>query len=166
MSFPIDYWFYGESKGVKHTLVGNAVPPKLSYAVAIAIAEAENEPIPKEYIPIQHKQNNEQLPFVNLNGAKFEIRKEQPKKKTAKFKYHIPYLIIDAYRVEITNYRSDFENGEYLWEAEIHYRQGKDKDKVFTPNITMWAIPHKYKDSIRDFIYQTKKSILKIVNNL
>ena len=45
MSFPIDYWFYGESKGVKHTLVGNAVPPKLSYAVAVAIATAANEPM-------------------------------------------------------------------------------------------------------------------------
>lgn len=26
MSFPIDYRFYGSTKGIKHTLVGNAVP--------------------------------------------------------------------------------------------------------------------------------------------
>lgn len=159
MSFPIDYWFYGKSKGVKHTLVGNAVPPKLSYAVAVAIAKAENEDIPANYIPIQHDLYNEQLPFLNLNGAQFEIRKEQPKRETAKFKYHIPYLIIDAYRVELTNYRSDFENGRYLWEVEIHYSQGKEKAKVFTPNITMWSIPSQYKEYVRGYIDQIKKSI-------
>ena len=158
MSFPIDYWFYGESKGIKHTLVGNAVPPKLSYAVAVAIANAENETIPEEYIPIHHP-NDEQLHFYNLNGVKFEIRKEQPKRETAKFKYHIPYLIIDAYRVELTNYRSNFKNGTYLWEAEIHHSQGKDKAQFFTPNITMWAIPSQYKECVRNHISQIKKSI-------
>lgn len=133
MSFPIDYWFYGESKGVKHTLVGNAVPPKLSYALARAIAVAENVPIPDRYIPIKHPAD---LEFINLNGVQFEIKKEQPKKEYAKFKYHIPYLIIDAYRVELTNYHSDFDKKEYLWKAEIHYGQGKEKAKVHTPRIT------------------------------
>lgn len=159
MSFPIDYWFYGDSKGVKHTLVGNAVPPKLSYAVAVAIAKAENLEIPSEYIPIKHEHDFEQLPFLNLNGTKYEIRKEQSKRKTAKFKYHIPYLIINAYRVELTNYRSDFENEEFLWNAEIHYSQGKNKAKVYTPNLTMWAIPSQYKDAVYEFIAQTKKVI-------
>lgn len=154
MSFPMDYWFYGDSKGVKHTLVGNAVPPKLSYAVAIAIASAENEPIPENYIPIHHP-SNEELPFLNLNGNTYEIKEEQPKRKTAKFKYHIPYLIINAYRVELTNYKSDFENYNFLWETEIHYSQGKDKARVFTPDITMQMIPSEYKESIQNFINQT-----------
>ena len=158
MSFPIDYWFYGKSKGIKHTLVGNAVPPKLSYAVAVAIANAENEPIPTEYIPIQHP-SEEQLQFINLNGSTFEIQKEKPKREKAKFKYHIPYLIIDTYRVELTNYRSDFENKKYLWEVEIHRSQGKDKARVYTPNITMHEIPSQYKDSIHDFVEQIKKSV-------
>lgn len=158
MSFPIDYWFYGKSKGIKHTLVGNAVPPKLSYAIAVAIANAENEPIPADYIPINHP-SEEQLPFFNLNGSKFEIRKEQAKREKAKFKYHIPYLIIDTYRVELTNYRSDFENRKYLWEVEIHRSQGKNKAKVYTPNISMQEIPAQYNDIIHDFIEQTKKSV-------
>ena len=70
MSFPIDYWFYGESKGIKHTLVGNAVPPKLSYAIAVAIANAEGQAIPSCYLPIHHDENDPDLPFLNLNGAK------------------------------------------------------------------------------------------------
>ncbi len=141
MSFPIDYWFYGESKGVKHTLVGNAVPPKLSYAIAVAIANAENERIPEHYIPICHDLDNAQLHFLNLNGSKFEIKKEQPKRATAKFKYHIPYLIYSAYRVELTNYHSNFESGKFKWNSEIHYSQGKDKAKVLTPYISKKNIP-------------------------
>lgn len=159
MSFPIDYWFYGGSIGVKHTLVGNAVPPKLSYAVAVAIAKAENEIVPEGYLPIQHSQNDEQFAFFNLNGTQFETRKERPKRKTAKFKYHIPYLVIDAYRVELTNYQSDFENGKYLWEAEIHYSQGKARAKIFKPDITMRVIPPQYKENIDDYINQVKKKI-------
>ena len=156
MSFPIDYWFYGASKGVKHTLVGNAVPPKLSYAVAVAIANAEGEPIPPNYIPIQHP-DNEQLPFIDLNGKEFELSKEKPKRKTAKFKYHIPYLIINAYRVELTNYQSLFENNNCIWDVEVRYSQGKDKAQVYTPNITLKSIPTIYREKINDYIEKTKK---------
>ncbi len=158
MSFPIDYWFYGASKGVKHTLVGNAVPPKLSYAVAIAIAKKENQPIPRRYIPIQHRLD-EQNPFMNLNGEVFTIKKERPKRTTSKFKYHIPYLIIHAFRVELTNYRSDFEKGQYLWDAEIHHRQGKDNARVYTPAITMRAIPVQYREKMRAYLNRIRPSI-------
>ncbi|MDI9521287.1 MAG: DNA cytosine methyltransferase [Bacillota bacterium] len=84
MSFPIDYRFYGKSKGIKHTLVGNAVPPKMSYAIAKAIAEAEQKPLPDHYVGIKH---DESIEFFNLNGVKFDIRKEKPRRAIAKFKY-------------------------------------------------------------------------------
>lgn len=156
MSFPMDYWFYGESKGVKHTLVGNAVPPKLSYALACAIANAENEPIPDHYIPINHPEN---LEFVNLNGVHYEIKVEQPKRRIAKFKYHIPYLIVNAYRVELTNYHSDFQNGQYNWTPEIHYSQGRVKARCYTPKISLRAIPHQYKAPVKRFILETEKRL-------
>lgn len=159
MSFPIDYQFYGESKGVKHTLVGNAVPPKLSYAIAVAIAQAGKETLPARYIPIRHNQNYDRDHFRDLNGAQFEIKRERPKRESSKFKYHIPYLIIDAYRVELTNYQSDFEKKDYLWAAEIHYSQGKKRAKKYAPNITMWAIPRKYKEAVREYIRNTKMKV-------
>ena len=47
MSFPIDYWFYGKTKSIKHTLVGNAVPPLMAQAIAnrvrAMLEEVENE---------------------------------------------------------------------------------------------------------------------------
>ena len=49
MSYPLDYRFYGKSKSIKYKLVGNSVPPKMSFAIAKAIAEKNILEIPKEY---------------------------------------------------------------------------------------------------------------------
>lgn len=156
MSFPIDYRFYGKSKGIKHTLVGNAVPPKMSYAIAKAIAEEEHIPIPKKYIPIHH---DDAMDFLNLNGKNFPTKKEKAKRPVAKFKYHIPYLIYDAYRVELTNYHSDFANEKFRWDVEIHYSQGKSKAKIFTPDICPDDIPKKYYRKINNYIKRMKHSM-------
>lgn len=156
MSFPIDYWFYGESKGIKHTLVGNAVPPKLSYAIAKAIAEKEGIATPQRYQKIKHDKG---VSFIDLNYVRYPKKIEKPRRTNAKFKYHIPYLIIDSYRVELTNYHSDFNNLDFYWKAEIHYSQGKDKAKVYNPNITIRIVPVKYKDIVREYIRNTKKKI-------
>ncbi|HPY98722.1 MAG TPA: DNA cytosine methyltransferase [Clostridia bacterium] len=156
MSFPIDYWFYGESKGIKHTLVGNAVPPKMSYAIAKAIAEAESKPLPESYLPIKH---DETISFVNLNGAIFDIKKEKPRRPVAKFKYHIPYLIINAYRVELTNYNSDFEKKKFRWDAEIHYSQGKDRARIYSPLLKIHDLPKAYHADIEEFLSNIYKKI-------
>lgn len=152
MSFPIDYWFYGESKGVKHTLVGNAVPPKLSYAVAVAIATAANEPIPAEYIPIQHTPDDEQLHFVNLNGAAFEIREEQPKRETSKFKYHIFKIhdkLASLLRIRFNYDKKVIVNG-FLERAKIE-RDLKSLDQKAT-NAIMSQVFYKYASSTNPVI--------------
>lgn len=151
MSFPIDYRFYGASRGIKHTLVGNAVPPKMSYAIAKAMAQAENIPVPDHYLPIHHDTN---IPFLNLNGMECAMNSERPRREVAKFKYHIPYLIINSYRVELTNYHSDFEKKSFQWTAEIHYSQGKKKADFFTPEVTNQIIGEQYRTAINEFLAQ------------
>lgn len=151
MSFPIDYRFYGASCGIKHTLVGNAVPPKMSYAIAKAMAQAENVPVPDHYIPIHY---DEDIPFLNLNGMEYTINSERPRREAAKFKYHIPYLIINSYRVELTNYHSDFKGKSFRWTVEIHYSQGKKKANVFTPEVTRKAINEHYLAAINEYLAQ------------
>lgn len=161
MSFPIDYWFLGSSIGIKHTLVGNAVPPKLSYAIAVAIAKEENLRIPNTYPKIMHE-NMEG--FKNLNGTHFEIKKEKPRRIVSKFKYHVPYLIVNAYRVELTNYNSDFAHKSFDWTAEIHHSQGKNKAAKYTPIKIDLLIPGPFKmeadrflNSLMDYSYETYK---------
>ena len=153
MSFPIDYRFYGKSKATKHTLVGNAVPPKLSYAVAKAILLDAGEPVFPNYIPIRHDPD---IQFINLNGATFPLKEEQTRKDTAKFKYHIPYLIVSAYRVELTNYHSDFEKKAFKWDVEIHHSQGKDNAKYFTPVLSEDIISPMYIEQIKQYISKKK----------
>ena len=123
MSFPIDYRFYGESDSVKYKLVGNAVPPLFSYSLAKAIALEDGCYIPKESVLKEFSNNDE---FVNLNGRIFPLKVEQTKKENAKYKYHVPYLIINAFRTELLN---SFENGSVIWTAEIHKSQGKNAKK-------------------------------------
>jgi len=133
MSFPIDYRFYGNSLGAKYRMVGNAVPPKISFAFANAILKAEKIKIePFKYSPIKHAHR---IAFLNLNLDEIPIKEEKRKNVKAKFKYHIPYYKFDTYRVELTNHRSDLANLEFIWTAEIHYSQGKDRAKVYVPNM-------------------------------
>ena len=125
MSYPLDYRFYGKSKSIKYKLVGNSVPPKMSFAIAkaIAIAITNNLELPNKYQPIEFDDTKED--FKNLNGDIFHINIEKEKRPTAKFKYHIPYLIVNTFRVELTNKYSNFDNLNFKWNAEIHKSQGK-----------------------------------------
>lgn len=157
MSFPIDYRFYGKSKATKHTLVGNAVPPKLSYAVAKAILIDAGEPVPVCYPRIQHDAN---IDFKNLNGCTFTPKKEKKRKETAKFKYHIPYLILSAYRVELTNYHSNFDTKQFHWDAEIHYSQGKEKATFFTPGLEDCIIAPDFSEEITRYIKTKRQTIV------
>ena len=155
MSFPIDYWFFGESRGIKHTLVGNAVPPKMSFALALAMASEAGIEIPDHYIPIKH---DPKIKFVDLNDTVYTINEEKPRRSVAKFKYHIPYLIYNAYRVELTNYHSDFDNAEFIWDAEIHYSQGKDKAKKFLIPVGKMALEDNQRKQAEEFIINWREN--------
>jgi len=153
MSFPIDYRFYGRTRGTKYTLVGNAVPPKFSNALAKAIASEESMEIPSKYIPIEY---DPEIEFVNLNGKPIERKKERKKRNVTKFKYHIPYLIISSYRVELTNRNSDMKRQNFKWDAEIHYSQGRENAKCHKPcvltnmNDTLKKKIYSFLDSLKD----------------
>lgn len=158
MSYPLDYRFYGKSKSIKYKLVGNSVPPKMSFAIAKAIAIANNLNIPKNYTPIKFK-DSELETFVNFQGFKFPINKEKEKKTTAKFKYHIPYLIINAFRVELTNKYSKFDDLNFKWSVEIHKSQGQNA-KIYIPKINLKTIEEEHKTIVKDFIIHLKKKII------
>lgn len=155
MSFPIDYRFYGKSKSMKYKLVGNAVPPKLSYAFAKGIAIKENISVNNNYSPIEHPEN---IDFENLNLNIFHKNIEKPKKPTAKFKYHIPYLILNTYRVELTNYHSNFETRQFKWDVEIHKNQGPRAQK-FVPIIRINIFTDDEITKMKEFVDSMKSKI-------
>jgi DNA (cytosine-5)-methyltransferase 1 len=154
MSFPIDYRFYGNSLGVKYKLVGNAVPPKMSFAFASAILNAERRTVASKYVPITHQHK---IDFKNLNLDEIQIKEERRKRITTRFKYHIPHFKFDTYRVELTNHHSNFEKLDFNWSAEIHYNQGKNKAKIYEPNLN--EVPFSKADLVRmnHFVDQLQK---------
>lgn len=154
MSYSINYRFYGKSQGIKYKLVGNSVPPKMAYALADAINKKYGIKTRRIYKPISFNEDG----FYNLNFKKFEVKKEKPKKNSAKFKYHIPYLILNSYRVELTNYHSDFNNLDFKWCVEIHKSQGKNA-KIFTPTIDSSILQNNIKNQTDTFINKIKKQI-------
>jgi DNA (cytosine-5)-methyltransferase 1 len=156
MSFPIDYRFYGKSKNMKYKLVGNAVPPKLSFAFAKAIALKENLKYNTTYTPINHPKK---IDFINLNFNSFHLNIEKPKKDIAKFKYHVPYLIINTYRVELTNVHSNFNKKKFLWNVEIHKSQGK-RARVLKPRVYNQHFSKEEIQNIGNFIQSIRSNIV------
>jgi len=156
MSYPLDYRFYGKSKSIKYKLVGNSVPPKMSFAIAKAIALKNNLEIPNKYQPIEFDDTRED--FKNLNGDIFHLNVEKEKRPIAKFKYHIPYLIINAFRVELTNKYSDFKNLNFKWDIEIHKSQGQNA-KIYIPKIDLKTIGEEHKVIVKEFVKRLKKKI-------
>lgn len=156
MSFPIDYRFYGTSLGIKYKLVGNAVPPKMSYAFAKAIQGEEGYRSKSKYVKINHAHK---VKFVNLNLNEIPIKAEKEKKVSARFKYHIPHFKFETYRVELTNHHSDFTKLSFQWTPEIHYNQGKDKAKVYTPSLHSFQLANRDIQKVNKFLSQTKKKI-------
>ncbi len=130
MSFPLDYRFYGKSIESKYRMVGNSVPPMMSYAIAKRIMETENYEI-QEYRPINF---DSKIDFLNLNFTKVKEKVEKDKSPRAKFKYHLPYYKKKSYRVELSNYSSDFKANEFVWDAKIHKSQGQTA-RVFEPEV-------------------------------
>ncbi|MBC1333431.1 DNA cytosine methyltransferase [Listeria booriae] len=128
MSFPIDYRFYGDSDSIKYKLVGNAVPPKFSYALAKAILIHEGKPVNEIYIKKTFPEKDSD--FCDLNYKVFELKVEKEKKYKTKFKYHVPYLIIRSYRTELLN---EFVHEKVVWKAEIHKSQGNSA-RIYTFN--------------------------------
>jgi len=157
MSYPLDYRFYGKSKTIKYKLVGNSVPPKMSFAIAQAIAKSNQLQIPQKYTPIVFE-DKPLDDFINLNLDIFHINIEKQKRATARFKYHIPYLILKTFRVELTNRWSDFENGNFQWSAEIHKGQGP-KAMYMTPEIDLSRILEEDVLKIEEFIKNMKAQL-------
>lgn len=131
MSYPIDYWFVGKNVANKYKLVGNSVPPKLSYALAVAIMRERNMNYNAHYHRIAHTRCEK---FINLNGNEYPLNIEKTKKYNSVFRYHIPYMKINQFRVELTNKNSDFSKKIIKWNVEIHYSQGIYA-KVYTPKV-------------------------------
>ena len=119
MSFPITYQFEANSEVAKNRLVGNAVCPKLSSALAKTIKDSEKLNL---LISIDKEVKK---PSLDLTGKKRKQKIQGNRRPIAKFRRHIPYLKKVSLRVDLDNLDSDFNNKDFKWRVVLHRGTGK-----------------------------------------
>ena len=123
MSFPITYQFLGQSENSKWRLVGNAVCPLVSTAIAKATLKALNFPILKKSI-VEKNPNLKNV--INLNTFKEKTFDNPPiRKKECRFRRH-PFKVGNM-TVTLSNYCLK-ENGQSdkKWRTTVTYGTGKN----------------------------------------
>lgn len=160
MSFPIDYRFYGENESTKYRMVGNAVTPKFSYELAKEIRldfERNNSndlDVKKTIDKFNYKKTfNSEVLFTDLNGKVLPVKEEKPKRVNARYKYHVPFLIENAFRVELQNVLNE-EKVIKEWEVTIHRSQGKNAEVYKSIDIPEDVIKTLNSVEINEFISQ------------
>ena len=150
MSFPITYQFEVIGESTKYTLVGNAVCPKLSAALAKAILINEGISIPKVHFPIRKIK-------YDLTGSKRKIKQPSNKRFDSKFATHIPYMKIRSFRVDLTNIKSNFKEKKIKWSCIVHQGSGKNATKCNASDCNIEELVKKI-PNINEFKNDVKKA--------
>jgi len=121
MSFPITYQFEANNESSKYRLVGNAVCPIQSRAIAESILKKEKMDIPQSFLSIKGNPK----PTVDLTGMTRKIKNPPKRKLNARYARHIPYMKIRGFRVELHNQDSNFDDNDFQWSVMLHQGSGK-----------------------------------------
>ena len=116
-SFPITYQFHGKSFSSRFKMIGNAIPPLLTYYIIQSMLEtpAEELKAPAE-VAYKHK------PAFIPDPVKMDTAgRKYPAKRS--FKFAIPHLRFGSgVRFDLAN---SFREGEVKWEMEFFYGNSK-----------------------------------------
>lgn len=157
MSFPITYQFDATNESSKYRLVGNAVCPLESRALAKAILKKKGIEPPPSFIPLEVNPR----PKLDLTGIKRDLKKPPKRKLNSRYSRHIPHMKIRGFRVELHNKDSDFNVGKIRWSVMLHQGSGKNAHKCRCKN-----------ENIRDILenangfYDFKEKIEKLSKNI
>jgi DNA (cytosine-5)-methyltransferase 1 len=117
--FPVTFDFYGNSYGDQLKMVGNAIPPVLTYYIANAMLKVR----PQNIVPInklnyEHPKPNGTLKAYPVNT----FRSNYPQKRN--FRFAVPGLRFGSgVRFEVAN---KFEKDNCFWEMRFFYGNSKD----------------------------------------
>ncbi len=161
MTFPHTYQFEANSPESKHRLVGNAVIPLESAALAEAILSAEG-------INIQTNFNmNSKEPSLNLKGVLLKSKEPRKKKYESKFRIHVPYLKIKSFRVDLDNLKSFSKTFRPKWTTSIHHGTGKNNALRNEPSLSQIETTldkFKHKTKVNSFKKKVDILLTKIPN--
>lgn len=158
MSFPITYLFQAENEASKYRLVGNAVCPLFSYALATQILKENNISIRNKIITKQDKSK------LNV-----DLRHTPPPKKIARNKHPLANFVEIVPDIKNNNIRIELDNNlprtgkrKLKWTASIHHATGKDSmkyAKATTHQIKTFFNQINEKEKLNKFIKELKKLV-------
>jgi len=116
-SFPITYQFHGKSFSSRFKMIGNAIPPLLSYYLVQSMLETPVEDL-KNSTEVNYKHNPPQLSEpvkMDTSGKKYPAKRS--------FKFAIPHLRFGSgVRFNLAN---SFQEDEVKWTVEFFYGNSK-----------------------------------------
>jgi DNA (cytosine-5)-methyltransferase 1 len=116
-SFPITYQFHGRSFSSRFKMIGNAIPPLLTYYIIQSMLETPVDKLkaPSE-VTYMHKPASIPDPVkMDTAGRKYPMKRS--------FKFAIPYLRFGSgVRFDLAN---SFQEGAVKWEVEFFYGNSK-----------------------------------------
>jgi len=135
-SFPITYQFYGNNYSSRYRLVGDAVPPKLSFSIANKILEAEGQ-TPLTQPLVEHRVIERSTP---IGGPLNRPKKKRNLADDRKFREFVPGKEMRGCRADFDNYERsaspilfDVRNREHplSWSGRLIVGEGsKGKNAV------------------------------------
>lgn len=148
-SFPITYQFYGKNFSSRFKMIGNAIPPLLTYYIIQSMLETPVEEI-KAPSEVKYKHKPASIPDpVKMDTA----GRKYPAKRS--FKFAIPYLRFGSgIRFDLAN---SFKEGEVKWDIEFFYGNSKKikrlplNEKVLTA--TLEYFDYYTREAIQEELY-------------
>ncbi|MCB9294046.1 MAG: DNA (cytosine-5-)-methyltransferase [Lewinellaceae bacterium] len=116
-SFPITYQFHGKAFSSRFKMIGNAIPPLLTYYIIQSMLETPVEEL-KAPSEVEYKHKPASIPApVKMDNA----GRKYPAKRS--FKFAIPHLRFGSgVRFDLAN---SFKEGKAKWEIEFFYGNSK-----------------------------------------
>jgi len=142
--FPITYQFYGRTLNAKFKMIGNAVPPILTYYIFQSMLEV---PVSKIKSPKESKYYHQEPPFKSKESNLGLPKRKYP--STRKFKFSVPHLRYGSgVRFELSN--NPKEDG-IPWSFKFFHGNSK--------NIKEVKLNKETKESLAPIINTTKNEI-------
>lgn len=121
--FPITYQFYGRTLNAKFKMIGNAVPPILTYYVFQSMLEV---PCKKLKYPKESSYFHERPPLDSLKSNLGLPKRKYPAKR--KFQFSVPHLRYGSgVRFELSN---NAESKNLNWSFKFYYGNSKNIKQV------------------------------------
>ncbi len=151
--FPLSYQFYGRTYNSKLKMIGNAVPPPLTYYIFQSMQGTPVAELKCHYeIGFNHPVSNTEIPYTPPEKSKRSFT------KTRKFRFAVPNLRFGSgMRFELSN---EFKNKEPIYSFKFYYGNSKSIQSLILDSQTLSYISNTLKENLNQNIKYEAQQLL------